>query len=289
MVHHYFLPHRHKNRHRKAHLLSTTAIVIYLSLFVFIQLGFASIKQVQPGVLGTTSKITRQQIIDLTNKEREKNGSQELKENSQLDKAAEDKARNMFEENYWAHNSPKGETPWVWIKNDGYDYVYAGENLARGFYNSNDVVAAWMASKEGHKENLLSTNFQEIGIAVEDGTLNGEKTTLVVQMFGSQTAGAVADPEIGKAVTDEAPATSKNVLGFKSSFLSQYITIDPYKTTRIIAISFIIFLTALGIVDLYLVWRRKAKVNLYTRHIPHLGLISALVIILILFKAGSII
>lgn len=286
MVHHFFLPHKHKNRHRKAHLLSTAAVAIYLSFFVFIQIGFASIREAQPGVLGTTSNITRQQIIELTNKEREENGYQELKENSQLDKAAEDKAKNMFEENYWAHNSPKGETPWVWIKNEGYEYVYAGENLARGFYNSDDVVAAWMASKEGHKENILSGNFTEIGVAAEDGILNGEKTTLVVQMFGSQTIGVPASPEIGKAVTTDIP--SEEVLGFNSSYLSKFITIDPYKSTRTIAFSFIVFMVSLVVLDLYLIWRRKAKVNLYSRHIPHLSLIAGLIILLIVIRTGSI-
>jgi uncharacterized protein YkwD len=285
VVHHFFLPHKHKKRHRKAHFLSTTAVAIYLSFFVFIQIGFASIKKTQPGVLGTTSNITKQQIIDLTNKEREKNGFPVLKENNLLDKAAEDKAKNMFEEDYWAHNSPKGETPWLWMKNEGYSYVYAGENLARGFYNSDDVVAAWMASKEGHKENLLSGNFTEIGVAAEDGILNGEKTTLVVQMFGNQTSAIAQNPEIENGASTE--VSNKEVLG-NSSIISKYIRFDQYRFTRTIALSFIVLLCLLGVLDFYLIRKKNVNVNLYSRHAPHLSLIAGLIILLIIFKAGSI-
>jgi hypothetical protein len=62
--------------------------------------------------------------------------------------------------------------------------LYAGENLARGFDSSADVVTAWMNSLE-HRANLLSPNYTDIGFAVEDGTLTGSETTLVVQEFGS--------------------------------------------------------------------------------------------------------
>jgi hypothetical protein len=69
----------------------------------------------------------------------------------------------------------------------GYDYVYAGENLAKGFNSSQGVHNAWMASKS-HRENILNANYREVGIAVVPGELNGDYVILVVQMFGSLSA-----------------------------------------------------------------------------------------------------
>lgn len=304
---HFVLP--HPKTHKKAHLLSEKSLLIYLLFFVLLQVGFKGITKIQPGVLGTTSAITTQQVITLTNEERQKYGLPQLKENQELDKAADEKAKNMFAENYWAHFSPSGKSPWVWMKSAGYDYEYAGENLARGFSNSNDVVAAWMASKMGHRENLLGNNYQEIGIAVEDGVLNGEKTTLVVQMFGTPVGAIATNPSVGeggaKAVADnkiatnmpstEVPASNPEVNSANTentpqpSFLSKFITIDPVATTKNIGLLLLGFLAFLGIVDLYVISRRKkAYVQLHTRHLPHATFISAIIIGLIIIHAGSI-
>lgn len=67
----------------------------------------------------------------------------------------------MFDENYWAHFAPSGKSPWDFILGSGYKFTFAGENLAKNFYNSQDVMNAWMASKVGHKENLLNSKYQK--------------------------------------------------------------------------------------------------------------------------------
>lgn len=309
MIHHFVFPHKHKKKHKKAHLLSHKALAVYIVLFVFMQFGFSVLRQTQPGVLGTTSSITRQDVINLTNTERQRYGLPTLKENNILDKAAEDKAKNMFSENYWAHNSPSGKSPWVWFRQEGYDYVYAGENLARGFSTSKDTMDAWMASKMGHKENVLGSNYQEIGIAVEDGILNGEKTTLVVQLFGSPQGATATKPEVGeggaKTVADNKIATNipssetqpinqevnsvSTETAPQPSFLSQFININPYSITRTVSFSLIAFLTLLGLVDLFVMWRRRSLAKLHVRHLPHVGVITGLIIVLIIMQAGSII
>lgn len=120
----------------------------------------------------------------MTNKERQGNGVMPLSFNEKLTEAAEKKAQDMFEYDYWAHNSPSGKTPWVFIKSSGYKYVYAGENLARGFSTAQDVVKAWMASPD-HKANMLSSNYQDVGFAVKIGELNGEETVLIVEELGN--------------------------------------------------------------------------------------------------------
>ncbi len=123
-------------------------------------------------------------LVEMLNNERRAHGLNELNIDSRLVTAAYDKAEDIFDKQYWSHYGPSGETPWQFILGSGYDYVYAGENLAKGFNSSEGVHNAWMASKT-HRENMLNANYQDVGIAVVPGELNGEYVILVVEMFGS--------------------------------------------------------------------------------------------------------
>jgi hypothetical protein len=120
----------------------------------------------------------------LANQEREKAGLASLTLNEQLNEAARNKANHMIANNYWDHYAPDGTTPWSFIKASGYDYKTAGENLAEGFSYSSDVVAGWMNSTT-HKANVLKDSYADVGYAVLNGVLLGEKTTLVVAMYGT--------------------------------------------------------------------------------------------------------
>src|SRR5258708_6733704 len=178
----WFLP--HKETHHKAHLISWEALLIYALFFILLQVGFSIISYTKPGVLGINSSIDQKRLIELTNLEREKKGLGKVLENEALDNAAKLKGENMFAENYWAHFAPSGKTPWDFILGSGYHFTFAGENLAKNFYTSEEVVSAWMNSPT-HRDNLLNEHYKDIGIAVEEGVLNGQKTTLIVQEFGT--------------------------------------------------------------------------------------------------------
>lgn len=123
-------------------------------------------------------------IIYLTNAERHKNELSDLNENQLLDKAAQAKLDDMFKNNYWDHFSPNGKKPWDFITENGYSYTYAGENLAKGYISSDSTVNAWMNS-QSHKDNILSSRYSEIGVAIGTGKIDGKPTTLAVQMFGA--------------------------------------------------------------------------------------------------------
>ena len=127
--------------------------------------------------------ITSSELIELANKERMVLGLRPLVVNQQLIQAAQNKAEDMLNQDYFAHTSPVGVTPWYWLEKAGYKYTAAGENLARNFTDSNYVHQAWMESSS-HKANILNKNYQEIGIAIVEGELNGEKTVLAVEFFG---------------------------------------------------------------------------------------------------------
>lgn len=111
------------------------------------------------------------------------------------------KAKDMAENQYFAHTSPTGLTPWYWFTKAGYRFVYAGENLAVNFSESIDVKNAWVASPT-HHANLISDKFDEVGIATYQGTYEGQPTTFVVQLFGKRPQSrVVASANIGAATS----------------------------------------------------------------------------------------
>lgn len=177
----HFLPSYENNK--RATLLSSSAIVVYLLLIITLMSLFRFMPKIFPGVLGYASNIEVKSLLELTNAKRQEIGLKPLILSETLSKAANDKAIHMFNNNYWAHVAPDGTEPWDFILEEGYDYVYAGENLAKNFSNSRDVVSAWYTSLS-HRENLLGENYDEVGFAVLNGNLEGYETTLVVQMFG---------------------------------------------------------------------------------------------------------
>ncbi len=123
-------------------------------------------------------------LIDETNQNRVSNGLPDLQVSPLLQAAAQAKANDEATLGYFAHTSPQGLTPWYWFQQVGYNFDYAGENLAVNFSDSQDVTTAWMNSPE-HRANILSDNFTQIGIATAQGVYNGEPTTFVVEEFGA--------------------------------------------------------------------------------------------------------
>lgn len=150
-----------------------------LTFFTF----FKQIPSVLPGVLSYASNITVSDLLRYTNTKRSNAEVGELIINTKLTAAAQKKAEYMFKHNYWAHIAPDGTDPWSFIMGQEYDYLYAGENLAKNFSGSKEVVEAWYKSPS-HRENLLSAKYNDVGFAVVNGVLDGYETTLVVQMFG---------------------------------------------------------------------------------------------------------
>lgn len=123
-------------------------------------------------------------IFMLTNSEREKLGLVPLRLSARLAAIAEVKARDMFERQYFAHEAPDGADAGMLADRFGYAYVNVGENLALGgFTGSANVVTNWMESP-GHRANILSEIYTEIGIYALSGTWEGKKAWFVVQEFG---------------------------------------------------------------------------------------------------------
>ena len=129
------------------------------------------------------NSISQSDLYALTNQARRENQLPLLNQNPKLELAAQLKLNDMLQNGYFAHVSPAGITPWIWIGKANYDYSVAGENLAMNFYNSDDTMKAWLNS-DTHRRNILLPEFQDIGIAVGSGIINNQNTVVVVQEFG---------------------------------------------------------------------------------------------------------
>jgi|SRR5579859_866569 len=206
---HLFHPQR-SNNHRPR-VLHPEGFLVFAILAVGFWLSLAPAKvflEHTGNVLGFASNITASQVVTLTNSERAKQGLSQLTVNSLLNQAAQAKAAHMFAHQYWAHVAPDGTQPWQFFKDVNYRYAVAGENLARDFSNTNDMVAAWMASPT-HRANIMNDRYKEIGVAVVDGKLLGTDTTLVVQLFGDPLGGV---PQISPAAKKVVKVPARKVV-----------------------------------------------------------------------------
>lgn len=149
-----------------------------LSLGVLSSVAFASHTFASP--------ITAQNVLDDINTQRTIQGLPKLVLDSDLNNAAALKSKDMLNRNYFEHYA-FGLKPWDFIHNAGYNYLYAGENLAMDFTTSEGMVSAWMNSP-AHRENILNPDFKDTGIGIIKGeyTENGvvHSTTMVTNMFG---------------------------------------------------------------------------------------------------------
>lgn len=170
-----------KNNNYTPILLHRSALVIYvLVIFIFnVVVGQMSFSSVQASVDASA-------LYSLHNSSRAANGIGGLSVNSQLVTSATNKAQAMLSSDCWDHYCPSGTSPWSFILNTGYEYIYAGENLGEGFTNSNTLMNAWMNSPS-HRVNVLNGNFTEIGIGFAHGSFQGNpNNTVVVVHFGSK-------------------------------------------------------------------------------------------------------
>lgn len=276
-LHHIFIP-RESNNFR-ARALHHSLLVFFIAVLLIGQFFVVYARTHYQTVLGTSIDLSVSRLIELTNEKRIEKGLSQLVFNEKLASAAALKAADMFEKNYWSHIAPDGTTPWIFFKKAEYDYVYAGENLARGFTDSDEVVAAWMASPT-HRENMLSPNYKEIGFAIEQGQLLGENTTLVVELFGNTTTlvDKVTEKEVQAAYQPQAaPQTA----------IKFFPKIDAIAASSNISLLIILFFILLLVIDMIVV-KRKKVIRFVGHNLDHILLFVALLLFVLLYEVGVI-
>lgn len=293
-----------------------------LFLYVLILLGFQLyIYQLSPQILGFATNVVADDLYGLVNQERVDRGLPALARNPKLEKAALNKAKDMFAKNYWAHYAPDGSTtPWKLITQAGYTYKYAGENLAMDFDTSVAVVTAWIASPS-HRANLLNGNYKDIGMAAINGTLLGEETTLVVQLLGTPISAAAA---VGASSAEEVSQPSGGTAGAESSLeeakpaivvgptengkaaisqpaelasvgitpLDQIVkTLNPVSSPKTVPLGFGFFLLGLFALDELSMLRgglTRSELKRTVENIGHMAILGLLMVVVWLTKAGGI-
>jgi uncharacterized protein YkwD len=78
-------------------------------------------------------------------------------------KVAQDHSRNMVERGFFAHEDPRGRSPFDRLDAAGVGFSKAAENIASGQRDAARVLESWLSS-EGHRENLEDPDFTRHGI-----------------------------------------------------------------------------------------------------------------------------
>lgn len=317
---HFFVPQPSNNHHAKA--LHFSSLTIYITLLIVFQIFLTAVQNFHPEVLGFASNISVEDLLSSTNAKRAAVSVAPLALNPQLSAAAQGKANDMFLNQYWAHVSPQGKDPWAFIIAAGYNYIFAGENLARDFGDSNSVVEAWMNSP-AHRDNLLNSRFKDVGYAVVNGKFGNEETTLVVQMFGSKTSSSpsvetkksgpkntealkietqkTASPSPLKNSTPSASGQSNQqmapkppappqgkILNINQQTKKSSLRLDVLDLTKNVTTGALLVLIVILIIDSAFIYRQKA-VRLTGHNFAHLVLLLAVLAVMNLLGRGTII
>ncbi len=188
----HFVP--HEGNGHVPHVLKHTALLGYSVIILLLKVLVVVTPIMLPSASLYSSSITASNVLLLTNQTRSNLGLGVLTQSSKLMAAAQAKAMDMLNKQYFAHNSPDGLTPWYFIKGQGYAYERAGENLAVHYTTAEGVYEGWLASPT-HRANIVKEEFTEIGIGIVNGEFEGSPSTIVVQMFGKPKIVVVPSPE----------------------------------------------------------------------------------------------
>lgn len=116
-------------------------------------------------------------MFDLVNQERVGRGVLALVFDARLADVARAHSADMLKRGYFSHYSPEGLTVADRCLNAGIDFLVVGENLA--FAPSVELAHKGLMNSEGHRANILSTDYGKIGIGVMDGGVYGKMFTQV--------------------------------------------------------------------------------------------------------------
>ncbi len=177
----HFIPHEGNNH--VPHVLKHNVLLGYSVIILLLKILAVTAPIALPSASLYSSSITAGNVIMLTNQTRTNLGLPSLTQNGKLTAAAQAKAKDMLDKQYFAHNSPEGLTPWYFIRSQGYAYEKAGENLAIHYTTAEGVHDGWLASPT-HRANIVKAEFTEIGVGVVNGEYDGYPSTIVVQFFG---------------------------------------------------------------------------------------------------------
>lgn len=121
---------------------------------------------------GTFDEEAEREMFRAVNIEREKAGIESLSFDNDLRDVGRSHSKDMLERGYFSHYTPEGVSPFERMDKADINYQSAGENLALA--PSTELAMQGLMNSPGHRKNILSPNFNKIGIGVIDGGIYGK-------------------------------------------------------------------------------------------------------------------
>lgn len=121
-----------------------------------------------------------EQMIEMVNKERIGQGLTVVTFDTKLRDVGRKHSEDMFLRGYFSHYSPEGENVADRAAEASINYIVIGENLA---YAPNlNLAHTGLMNSPGHRANILSEDFNKIGIGIQDGGVYG---LMITQVFSN--------------------------------------------------------------------------------------------------------
>jgi uncharacterized protein YkwD len=134
-----------------------------------IQIIREDLEQQKNGFYSDGSEVLKEgfefQLFDLTNAARVEHGLNPLSWDNHVKETARDHSLDMALNQYFDHTNLEGQSPFDRMAEDNITFQTAGENLAAGQLSSIFAHEGLMNSL-GHRENILQTEFESLGVGV---------------------------------------------------------------------------------------------------------------------------
>ncbi len=214
----YFIPHAENNYH--PHILHAKRAVAYSLFFVGIKafiVGAVLLVPLPVFVAPDVLAVEQNRLVHLINDLRATKDRPALQTQNTLNRSAELKADDMATQQYFSHTGPDNHGLTYFLKQAGYTYHIAGENLAMGFFNADEVLAAWIKSPT-HYKNLVDSDYMQLGTSMVSGLYTDIPTAYAVAHFGSpvtpvEPVATVPDKKVALAAAIPLATTTPAVLG----------------------------------------------------------------------------
>lgn len=202
--------------------LSKKSLLFYSIVLVVVKILAVSYFLFVPTTPITAHQISSSSLVSSINAARSAQGMNTLAPNAQLVEAANNRAIDMINRDYFSHDGC-----WAAFAAVGYQYQYAGENLAIDFATTQEVHNALMASPS-HRANILNGNFTEIGVAAYEGEFEGRTTVIVVELFGTPQAQPAVESETvsepASPPAEDQPTTTDTTPSYPTSHATEPTT-----------------------------------------------------------------
>ena len=132
-----------------------------------------------PGSNPGDASASEQEVLELVNQEREKEGRSPLAWCDGLGDLARAHSNDMCDRGFFSHVNPEGENPtargraghagsYTFDPIVPNPYNGVGENIAMGYSTAEQVMEGWMNSP-GHRANILNGKYTHIGVGICSG------------------------------------------------------------------------------------------------------------------------